>query len=208
MWYYDNKKYRALLALNTAVHPDFQRKGIFSELAKRTYSFAKKAQYDFIYGVSNSNATVGNLKLGFYLVGELYLHLCFDASLKKEQTNFNKRRLSQERSNKFLEWRLNRPFTKYSKTDRRIISKSRTSILRVISKEIDMNKTKKVYKKERFPSIYFYMGSVKQKKMISIPSIFRPAAFNLIFKPLSLRSYNLSANLEDSDLDFLDFINK
>ena len=93
----------------------------------------------------------------------------------------------------------------YSKTDRRIISKSRTSILRVISKETDMNKTKMVYKKERFPSIYFYMGSVKQKKMISIPNIFRPAAFNLIFKPLSLRSYNLSANLEDWDLDFLDF---
>ena len=205
MWSYDNEKYRALLALNTAVHPDFQRKGIFSELAKRTYIFAKKEQYDFIYGVSNSNATPGNVKLGFSLVGKLYLHLCFFASSQKEQTDLSKRRLSQEQSNKFLDWRLNRPFTEYSKTEKRIISKSRTSIVRIISKEIDMNKTKAVYKKERLPSIYFYMGSIEQKKMISVPSIFRPAAFNLIYKPLSPRSHNLSTNLEDWDLDFLDF---
>ena len=42
VWYFGDEKYRALLVLNTAVHSDFQRKGIFSELAKRIYTFAKK----------------------------------------------------------------------------------------------------------------------------------------------------------------------
>ena len=84
-----NEKYRALLAF-PAVHPDFQRKGIFSELAKKTYNFAKKERYDFIYGVVIVIYS-RECEIGFSLVGKLYLHLCFVASSKQEQTEFNKK---------------------------------------------------------------------------------------------------------------------
>ena len=204
-WSYENKIYRALLSLNTAVHPNFRRKGLFSELAEKTYKFAKKEGFDFVYGVSNSNSTHGFMKLGFCLVGELYLQLCVLPSFKNMQDDVDKIKLCQIQSNQFVNWRLNRPFTKYSKTGRRIVSKSKTSVVKVISKEIDINKMGMLFRQEVFPSIYFYMGSVKQKKMLSVPSIFRPATFNLIYKALSQRSQNLGTNLEDWDLDFLDF---
>ena len=204
-WSYENKTYKGLLSLNTAVHPDFQRKGIFSKLAEKTYNFAQKDEYDFVYAVSNSNSTHGFMKLGFSLVGKLNLQLCFLPPFKNKQDDFKKRALHRKQSDKFLNWRLNRPFTKYSKSERRIISKSITSIFKVISNEVDINKMGVHFKREVFPSIYFYLGSVKQKQMLSVPSILRPAAFNLIYKPLSQRSHNLGANLKDWDLDFLDF---
>lgn len=62
----------ALLSLNTAVHPDFQGKFLFTKLAKMTYEFAARNQFDFVYGVANANSTPGFVRrLGFQLVRPL-----------------------------------------------------------------------------------------------------------------------------------------
>jgi hypothetical protein len=63
---------RVLLSLNTATHPDFQGKGLFTRLADQTYVAGATQGFDAVYGVANANSTPGFLKkLGFALVSPL-----------------------------------------------------------------------------------------------------------------------------------------
>jgi GNAT superfamily N-acetyltransferase len=63
---------RVLLSLNTATHPDYQGRGLFTRLAEHTYAAGAERGFDAVYGVANANSTPGFLrKLGFGLVGPL-----------------------------------------------------------------------------------------------------------------------------------------
>ncbi|MGH8853306.1 MAG: GNAT family N-acetyltransferase [Telluria sp.] len=63
---------RVLLSLNTATHPDYQGKGLFTKLAAMTYEAGAQQGYDGVYGVANANSTPGFVrKLGFQLVRPL-----------------------------------------------------------------------------------------------------------------------------------------
>lgn len=63
---------RVLLSLNTATHPRFQGKGLFTKLADATYQKAASNGFDAVYGIANANSTPGFLrKLGFALVSPL-----------------------------------------------------------------------------------------------------------------------------------------
>jgi hypothetical protein len=63
---------RVLLSLNTATHPDFQGKGLFTRLADQTYAAGAQQGFDAVYGVANASSTPGFLKkLGFTLVSPL-----------------------------------------------------------------------------------------------------------------------------------------
>jgi GNAT superfamily N-acetyltransferase len=67
---------RVLLSLNTATHPDYQGKGLFTKLAALTYDSAREQGYDAVYGVANANSTPGFIrKLGFQLVRPLEARL-------------------------------------------------------------------------------------------------------------------------------------
>jgi GNAT superfamily N-acetyltransferase len=70
--YIDGRVVRVLLSLNTATHPRFQGKGLFTKLATMTYDAAATAGFEGIYGVANANSTPGFIrKLGFQLVRPL-----------------------------------------------------------------------------------------------------------------------------------------
>lgn len=63
---------RALLSLNTATHPDFQGRGLFTRLAEQTYARGEQLGHGLVYGVANANSTPGFVrKLGFTLVAPL-----------------------------------------------------------------------------------------------------------------------------------------
>lgn len=66
------KDVRVLLSLNTATHPDYQGKGLFTKLAELTYAAGAQQGFDCVYGVANANSTPGfTRKLKFQLVGPL-----------------------------------------------------------------------------------------------------------------------------------------
>lgn len=66
------KDVRVLLSLNTATHPDYQGKGLFTRLAELTYAAGAQQGFDCVYGVANANSTPGfTRKLKFQLVGPL-----------------------------------------------------------------------------------------------------------------------------------------
>jgi GNAT superfamily N-acetyltransferase len=67
---------KGLLSLNTATHPDYQGKGLFTKLANMTYEYACDNGYRFVYGVANANSTPGfTRRLGFQLVRPLEARL-------------------------------------------------------------------------------------------------------------------------------------
>ena len=68
----EGREVKLLLSLNTATHPDFQGKGLFTKLAQQTYQAGAEQGFDGIYGVANANSTPGFVrKLGFQLVRPL-----------------------------------------------------------------------------------------------------------------------------------------
>jgi len=69
---------RGLLSLNTATHPNFQGRGLFTKLAKLTYEAGKKEGYECVYGIANANSTPGfTRKLGFQLLRQLEARIGF-----------------------------------------------------------------------------------------------------------------------------------
>jgi GNAT superfamily N-acetyltransferase len=68
----DGKQVPVLLSLNTATHPDYQGKGLFTQLAAMTFDAGAAQGFDGVYGVANANSTPGFVrKLAFQLVRPL-----------------------------------------------------------------------------------------------------------------------------------------
>ncbi|MGN6237766.1 GNAT family N-acetyltransferase [Dyella sp.] len=66
------KQTKALLSLNTATHPNYQGRGLFTTLAEKTYELGASQGFSAVYGVANANSTPGFIrKLGFELVAPL-----------------------------------------------------------------------------------------------------------------------------------------
>lgn len=117
----------------TMTHPDHQRKGIFTKLAKKTFSTAKKKGYKFIFGYSaNKNSIDGFKKLGFTHNTIYYYELNKKNKLSKKylksltnnfpngidslleeckETKQNKIQLLKNK--KFLQWRFEKNPTNY-----------------------------------------------------------------------------------------------
>jgi GNAT superfamily N-acetyltransferase len=68
----EGRPVRGLLSLNTATHPDFQKRGLFTRLAEHAYEAGAAAGYGFVTGVANAASTPGFTgKLGFQQVAPL-----------------------------------------------------------------------------------------------------------------------------------------
>ncbi|MGH8083062.1 MAG: GNAT family N-acetyltransferase [Lysobacter sp.] len=107
---------RVMLSLNTATHPDFQGKGLFTRLADATYQAGAEAGIAAVYGVANANSTPGFIrKLGFTLVRPLDARVGFgridaaDAIAARERAEF-RRDWTQEA----LAWRVANPQRPYT----------------------------------------------------------------------------------------------
>ena len=64
-----DQKFRAVRAVDTSTHPNFQRMGIFSRLTKQAIEDVKTDGVDFIFNTPNDASQPGYLKMGWNLVG-------------------------------------------------------------------------------------------------------------------------------------------
>lgn len=62
---------RALQACDTAVNPEFRRRGLFSTLNKERQSCAREQNVDLIFNFPNANSLPGYLKAGWQFVGRV-----------------------------------------------------------------------------------------------------------------------------------------
>jgi predicted N-acetyltransferase YhbS len=185
---YGNETITALLSLNTAVHPDFQGKGLFTNLAEITYRKAKESGFGFVIGVANQNSTPGFIrKLGFRLIAPLEVKFGVGKGffhLEKESKN-----LFADRSELYLNWRLKNPKKNYFTFKKAIYCPMFGGLISVqLSSGTNISK---LILKKGFPSplkIIIGNGRFDRKAgfFLSLPKIFKPSPLNLIIKPLNM----------------------
>ncbi|HEX3364290.1 GNAT family N-acetyltransferase [Phenylobacterium sp.] len=108
----DGAVVKGLLSLNTATHPDYQGKGLFTTLAERAYELGAAAGYGFVIGVANANSTPGFLrKLAFQDVGRLHAGVL--AALPRRFSDAPVQYQGAWREN-LLAWRLANPDGRYT----------------------------------------------------------------------------------------------
>jgi hypothetical protein len=89
-WQKGNKVFNTLRAVDTASHPDFQGKGIFSKLTTQLLEESKNNAVDFIFNTPNTQSKPGYLKMGWKEAGKLRigLKLRFPSFAKKSIKNY------------------------------------------------------------------------------------------------------------------------
>lgn len=74
-WVSENGTYRSLRAVDTAVHPDFQGRGIFKKLTLALREQCRSEGYDFIFNTPNKLSRPGYLKMGWQDIGRVGIRL-------------------------------------------------------------------------------------------------------------------------------------
>jgi GNAT superfamily N-acetyltransferase len=68
---HDGRVRRAVRAVDTATHPDYQGRGIFSALTRAGLDAMREESVDFVFNTPNDNSRPGYLKMGWEVVGRL-----------------------------------------------------------------------------------------------------------------------------------------
>lgn len=190
-----NEEVPVLLSLNTATHPDYQGKGLFTKLAELTYTAGAEQGYDSVYGVANANSTPGfTRKLGFQLVGPLQASvgvgpLGFDFSHDASSLQF--KRIWSEQA---LAWRCASPVNPVGAR----ASQGHTSLLAqvpgspIMAAALIDTAAPEVRKARTLSPLRLFLGQVppdwqRRSLYVEIPKRLRPSPLNLIYRSLTGR---------------------
>lgn len=72
-WQHNGQILKAVRAVDTATHPDFQGKGIFSKLTKALLEECLETKIDFVFNTPNDKSKPGYLKMGWKEFGRIPL---------------------------------------------------------------------------------------------------------------------------------------
>ena len=75
IWTKDGMHFKAIRAVDTATHPEYQGKGIFKKLTLQLVNESKKNDFDFIFNTPNESSMPGYLKMGWTTAGKLGLRI-------------------------------------------------------------------------------------------------------------------------------------
>jgi GNAT superfamily N-acetyltransferase len=105
---------KAVLALNTATHPDFQGQGLFTKLAGMAFAGAGDAGFEYAYGVPNAAATPGLTgKQGFSLICSLDARICFSGYRRPAGAPVSAPGFQRTWTTGELAWRLSDPLARW-----------------------------------------------------------------------------------------------
>lgn len=206
----------AALSLNTATHPNYQRRGLFVRLAEATYDMARAKGLHHIIGVANANSTPGFLtKLKFQDVGPLSAVMSLGMPTvgpEPEPASVSWRRAWQERD---LAWRLRNPATVYRSLQmgEHMAVLAPTGVLgiqAVLLIEDDAARARII--REGLGSLLsfaprLWIGLSRRIRpaaaSLDVPERFRKSPLNLIFRPLKDPGITLDkATVEFEAIDF------
>lgn len=74
-WHLNSREFKVYRAVDTAVHPEYQGRGIFRNLNTKAVELAEKGGNDFIFNTPNSKSLPGNLKLGWREVDKIQVQV-------------------------------------------------------------------------------------------------------------------------------------
>lgn len=193
---YAGKPARMLLSLNTATHPSFQGRGLFTKLAQATYDAAAEQGFEAVHGVANANSTPGfTRKLGFSLVQPL------EARVGIGRLDVDARRLAENAkfqriwTTEHLNWRCANPVNRITQRFRNgsseFFAAAKGRFLPAYAQLENAGQATNVSADSSGASpLRLFLGLYPQgvcdyKRYMSIPQKLRPSPLNFIFRPLA-----------------------
>lgn len=197
---------KGLLSLNTATHPKHQGKGLFTQLASKTYELAASMGYEFVIGVANQNSTHGFLKkLGFYLIAPLDVKIGIGKiNLENDSATYKWKALWNKES---INWRLANPSIKYHKQKNALLAHTGKMRIHAVMSQSNLIEENTISTIKTFAPLKTWIGIADKKKLsffyFTLPNKLKPSPLNLIFKDLK---GNLPAlKKQDVYFELLDF---
>jgi len=90
-WILDNKIHRAVRAVDTATHPQYQGKGVFNKLTMALVEQCYQDGIEFIFNTPNRQSQPGYLKMGWENINRLMIHIHPVFSWGKKDKDFDVR---------------------------------------------------------------------------------------------------------------------
>ncbi|HEY8382640.1 MAG TPA: GNAT family N-acetyltransferase [Microvirga sp.] len=187
----------ALLSLNTATHPEFQGRGLFTKLASATYDAAAQQGFRAVVGVANANSTPGFVrKLDFQLVEPLR------AMVGVGPLRIDQRLAVSEASDFVRNWRAetarwrascpDRPIFGAGSSQQRLSLAARSNLPGVTAwaerpVEQGWPVTRALALRHLGPRIYLGLApdaALRRNLYVNIPTQLRPVPLNFIYRPL------------------------
>jgi len=204
----------SLLALNTAMHPEFRNAGLIASLANKTYKLAKEREYACVYAVANAASTPICVKaLRFQLVAPLtasvgLVNLNPDWGKALEGNRFRR-----DWTPDSIRWRADNPSNPIklqtaAPGEVRTYAKTHVPGIKVYG-VMPVSEERLEFQAQWQPGLKVFLGllpegSCSYKGYIPIPERLKPSPLNFIYRPLNDR---VPQTLSRSDiiLGFHDF---
>lgn len=215
-YFFGNENIKGLLAVNVAVHSEFQGRYLFKKLGIRMCEYGYQEGYSFVIGVANRAATPGWIRqMGFQLVSPLEARIGIGTlSLEKfSEEIISATQLRHLWTKDTIAWRLNNPLKKMfiTKNKNWITAYSPTGKFGFNAiaefpcnpEGIDFNN--QTITNSLMPKVF--LGLIPKYKFTNryliIPERFKPSPLNLIYKNLN----DVEESIDSSTwfFNFLDF---
>ncbi|MGQ0673133.1 MAG: GNAT family N-acetyltransferase [Hyphomicrobium sp.] len=205
---------RALLSINTATHPEFRGKGLFTQLAEATFERAAEGAFQAVYGVANQNSVEGFVRrLGFQnvrgLEARIGMGLMSSIDWPKACAEAELRRLWPAQS---LCWRLANPLnplTAKTEADGLLTVAGRTqfraisAVARLAPPVAEIPDTSKDASALQLTLGLEPAGTTRHGLSAALPDFLKPSPLRLIYRHLQTPSHLLDP--ERILFNFLDF---
>lgn len=182
------KTARGLLSFNTATHPNYQGRGLFTRLASETYQCAKSEGYEFVIGVANANSTPGFVrKLGFQLVAQLEALIGVGGIEYRPSSGLQ---FERAWSGEAAAWRTANPARKYFRINGSLLAATGTAgIAAVLSKrEVFRGSAASASFRITHPArawVGLHPNAAWRGASLPVPKRLRPSPLNLIYLDLT-----------------------
>jgi GNAT superfamily N-acetyltransferase len=191
---------KGLLSLNTATAAGHQGKGLFTQLAAKTYEAAAAAGYQFVIGVANGQSTPGfTRKLGFTLITPLEAWI-LTGKVVYPQEPFA---LSSLYTPEQLAWRFSHPSKPYFQHNKNVYAP--TGVLG-LSALLNAQPLENLFLPTRSPGLRLWLGHAPGRKLTGlawqIPARLRPSPLHLIYLDLVGNSVPQASDLCMAAMDF------
>jgi GNAT superfamily N-acetyltransferase len=185
-----------LLSLNTATHPAWQGKGLFTQLAERTYLAGAELGYSAVYGVANANSTPGFVrKLGFQHVRSLDARLGIGPLGVDLDVAWKEAQFRRVWSPEALLWRCSNPVNPVRRSLRGgVFGLQAAAIPGLVKVHAELPNLLEGSQQPdatgRWPGMRLSLGLTpngggRSMRWFDIPDRFRPSPLNLIYRPLN-----------------------
>ncbi|WP_426075816.1 GNAT family N-acetyltransferase [Janthinobacterium sp. PSPC3-1] len=208
----NGKLEKTLLSLNTATHPAYQGKGMFTKLAEMTYRAGAELGYGSVYGVANANSTPGFVrKLGFQLVQPLTARIGVGSLGVDRETAARQTQFERVWSAESLAWRCANPTNRIHGRERNdgiALHAQAFGKLLPIYAELPPIAGFQGYSQASLSPLRLFLGLTPHDaggyvRYAEIPERLRPSPLNLIFRSLTPSPVQLeAAHISFSFLDF------